>query len=80
MQDVAYAEHSVEHLVKVPLTENQFSALCSFVYNEGAGRLQTSTLLKVLNGGNYAAVPVELMKVGVWRWQKAAWARDAAGG
>jgi lysozyme len=57
LEDVAYAEHAVQHLVKVPLTQNQFSALCSFTYNEGAGRLQTSTLLKVLNAGNYAAAP-----------------------
>jgi lysozyme len=59
---VAYAEHAVEHLVTVPLTQNQFSALCSFVYNEGAGRLQTSTLLKLLNAGDYAAVPAQLME------------------
>jgi len=34
----------------------------SFTYNEGAGRLQSSTLLKDLNVGNYAAVPAEFMK------------------
>jgi GH24 family phage-related lysozyme (muramidase) len=34
-----------------------FSALSSFVYNEGAGRLQSSTLLKA---GDYAAVPGQL--------------------
>jgi GH24 family phage-related lysozyme (muramidase) len=34
----------------------------SFTYNEGAGRLQTSTLLKVLNAGKYEAVPAEFMK------------------
>ena len=37
--DVAYAEHAVEHLVTVLLNEDQYDALCSFVYNEGAGRL-----------------------------------------
>lgn len=45
---------SVEKLVKVPLTDNQFAALCSFVYNLGAGSLQTSTLLKLLNNKDYA--------------------------
>jgi lysozyme len=50
--DVAYAEHAVVHLVTVLLNEDQ-----SFVYNEGGARLQTSTMLKVLNAGNYAAVP-----------------------
>jgi lysozyme len=51
LQDVAYAEHAVEHLVKVPLTQGAYDALVSFTYNEGAGRLQTSTLLRVLNAG-----------------------------
>jgi lysozyme len=59
LQDVAYAEHAVEHLVTVPLSQGQYDALVSFTYNEGAGRLQTSTPLKVLNAGNYAAAPAE---------------------
>jgi lysozyme len=52
--DVAYAEHAVEHLVTVTLSQGQHGALISFTYNEGAGRLQTSTLLKVLNAGDYS--------------------------
>jgi lysozyme len=48
--------------VTVPLTQGQHDALVSFTYNEGAGRLQSSTLLKDLNAGNYAAVPAEFMK------------------
>lgn len=62
LQDVAYAEHAVEHLVKVPLSQGQHDALVSWTYNEGSGRLQTSTLLKVLNAGDYAAVPAQLME------------------
>jgi lysozyme len=54
LEDVAYAEHAVAHLVTVPLTQGRYDALVSFTYNEGAGRLQTSTLLKKLNAGNYA--------------------------
>jgi lysozyme len=34
----------------------------SFTYNGGRGRLQTSTLLKVLNAGDYAPVPAKFMK------------------
>lgn len=63
VQDVAYAEHAVEHLVKVPLTQGQADALCSFVYNLGAGRLQTSKLLNLLNSGNYAGAAAQF---GVW--------------
>jgi lysozyme len=43
----------VSAAVTVPLNDNQFAALVSFVYNLGAGALQESTLLGLLNGGNY---------------------------
>jgi GH24 family phage-related lysozyme (muramidase) len=43
-----FAEHPVEQLVTVPLSQGQ-NALVSFTYDEGAGRLWLSTLLKVLN-------------------------------
>ena len=42
----------VERLVKVPLTENQFGALVSFVYNVGDDAFAKSTLLKNLNAGD----------------------------
>jgi lysozyme len=54
MQDVTYAEHAVEHLVTVPLSPGQYDTLVSFTYNEGTGKLQSSTLLRYLNVGNYA--------------------------
>ena len=46
----------------MPLTDGQFGALVSFVFNCGAGTLRTSTLLRLLNGGDYAAVPAELRR------------------
>jgi lysozyme len=61
--DVSYAEHAVEHLVKVALTQGQFDALVSFTYNEGAGKLQSSTLLRYLNAGNYAGAANQFL---VW--------------
>jgi lysozyme len=60
-QDAAVAEHAVVHLVTLPLSQGQYDALVSFTFNEGAGRLQSSTLLKLLNGGDYAGVPDQLM-------------------
>ena len=52
-KDVAWAEDAV-NLVKVPLTQNQFDALVSFVFNIGAGAWKRSTMLKMLNAGDYA--------------------------
>ena len=43
----------ISAMVKVPLTQNQFDALCSFSYNLGTGALQSSTLLRKLNAGDY---------------------------
>jgi lysozyme len=53
--DVRRAERAVSAAVKVALNDNQFAALVSFVYNLGAGALQESTLLGLLNDGNSTA-------------------------
>lgn len=53
LSDIRYFEQKVNDLVKVPLTQNQFDALCSFAYNCGEGALASSTLLEELNAGNY---------------------------
>lgn len=45
-QDVAESERAVNKYVHVPLTQNQFDALVSFVFNLGVGSFRTSTLLK----------------------------------
>jgi lysozyme len=58
--DLRKFEERVNRLVKVSLTDNQFSVLVSFDFNTGA--LHKSTLLKRLNAGDYDAVPIELMK------------------
>lgn len=59
------AEVAVENHVKVPLNDNQFAALVSFVFNVGVGAFIASTLLKVLNNRNYSLVPGQLL-----RWDK----------
>ncbi|ARA93071.1 MAG: lysozyme [Bacteroidetes bacterium] len=56
---VAYYEPAVETRVHVPLTRNQFSALVSFVYNVGAQKFASSTLLRKLNEGDYDGAAAE---------------------
>lgn len=58
--DLTEAERVVRRLVKVPLTDNQFSALVSFVFNEGEGAFARSTLLRKLNEGGRGLVPAYL--------------------
>lgn len=67
IMDLQDACKAVERFVTVPLNDNQFAALVSFTFNCGAGNLAVSTLLKRLNEGEYASVPMQLM-----RWNKAA--------
>jgi len=64
--DLAACGDQVDELVGVQLTDCQFAALVSFVFNAGAGALRGSTLRRRLNGGDYDCVPTELAK-----WVKA---------
>jgi lysozyme len=65
--DLKGFEHAVAKMVTVPLTENQFSALVSFAYNVGGGALSKSTLLRLLNAGDYAGAANQFR-----RWNLAA--------
>lgn len=64
-KNVTDAESAVNELVKVPLEQNQFDALVSFVFNLGASRFKGSTLLKKLNAGDYEGAAEEFK-----RWNK----------
>ena len=55
-------EERINQLVKVPLTQNQYDALCSFTYNVGAGGFANSTLLKKINNKDYAGAANEFSK------------------
>jgi lysozyme len=48
-QDVNIAEHTVCRLVKSNITQNQFDALVSLVYNIGKEAFEKSALLRLLN-------------------------------
>lgn len=65
-QDVAESERAINQHVHVPLTQNQFDALISFIFNLGVGNFRTSTLLKKLNAGDYEGAAQEFR-----RWVKA---------
>lgn len=59
-------EKAVSRLVNVRLTQSQFDALVSFIYNLGARSLATSTLLQKLNAGDTAGAADEFL-----RWNSA---------
>lgn len=55
--DIKWAENAVNKYVTVPLTQNQFDALVSFVFNIGETGFRRSTALKLLNEKLYDMVP-----------------------
>lgn len=57
--DLKTFENAINKLVKVPLTQNQFDAIASLVYNIGETNFSTSTLLKKLNAGDYTGASNE---------------------
>ena len=52
-EDLDDCEEAVLRLVKVPLTQGQFDALVSIIFNMGEGNLRKSSLLARLNKGDY---------------------------
>lgn len=59
MADLRWAAEAVRDLVTVELTEHQQAALISFVYNVGRKAFSGSTLLGLLNGGDYAGAAAQ---------------------
>lgn len=55
-------EKFINDTVTVNLTQNQFDAICSLVYNIGVGNFKSSTLLRKLNAGDLAGAADEFPK------------------
>lgn len=64
--DTLGARLAVQELVTVRLTEAQSGALSSFVFNVGRGAFSRSTLLRLLNDGEYDLASLEFR-----RWVRA---------
>ena len=52
----------IKELVRIELTKNQSLALESFITDRGEEIFKNSNLLKVINRGDFDAVPSELAK------------------
>ena len=65
-EDMLEADKAIDELVEVPLRENPRAALISFIFNVGRNAFRTSTLLKLINAGNFPAASRQFA-----RWNKA---------
>lgn len=56
----------IRHMIKVPVSDNEFGACLSFTYNLGPGNFAKSSILRLLNAGNKAGAAASFAK-----WNKA---------
>ena len=61
-QDIKQAEANVNAVVHVELTQEEFDALVDFAFNCGCRNLDSSTLMKKLNAGDYESASQEFIK------------------
>lgn len=54
-EDLQWVEDAINSLVRVPLNQNQYDALCSLIFNIGKSAFASSTVLRQLNLKNYQA-------------------------
>jgi lysozyme len=66
LKDLGRFEKGIHDLLKVAVSENQFSALVVFAYNVGLNALSGSTLLKKLNAGDIIGAADQFL-----RWNRA---------
>lgn len=64
-EDINETCKQVDALLKVGLNENQYSAIICLTFNIGCGNLSSSTLLRLLNSGDFAGASNEFE-----RWNK----------
>ena len=59
LEDATYAGRGVAKGVKVKLTQGQYDALVSFVFNVGETKFYSSTLLRKINAGDCLGAAAE---------------------
>lgn len=67
LKDIAWVEECVNKAVTAQLLQGEFDALCSLCFNIGCTAFGKSTLVKLLNEGNFDAAVHEFK-----RWNKQA--------
>ena len=61
-QDIKRSEANVNAVVHVELTQEEFDALVDFAFNCGCRNLDSSTLMRKLNAGDYEGASQEFIK------------------
>ncbi len=67
LKDMEWVEKCVNESVRGSLTQNEYDALCSLVFNIGCKAFKSSTLLGMINAGNFESAALQFR-----RWNKQA--------
>ena len=62
LADLEESQEAVERLVRVEMTDGEYGAFVSFVFNIGAHAFEHSTLLRLFNGGQVEQCALEFPK------------------
>ena len=62
LADVQRFEGALKRCVRVPLHQHEYDAFLSLAYNIGPGAFCGSTLVRVLNAGDYAGACAEILR------------------
>lgn len=66
-EDLTWVRKTLADLVEVPLSQDQYDALASFIFNIGRTNFQSSTMLRKLNTYDYVGAANEFPR---WNKQK----------
>ena len=66
-EDLAWVEACVNKYVTVPMTQNQYDALCSFVFNLGEANFRSSSMLKYINANKWREASKSILQ---WNKQR----------
>ncbi len=62
LRDVQTFEGAIKQCVNVPMTQTEYDAYVSLAYNIGSQAFCSSTLVKLLNAGNYSAACDQILR------------------
>lgn len=62
MQDILKFQREIAPLIRVEISQGHWDALVSLAYNIGSGAFRSSTLLRLLNNGDYAGAQAQFSR------------------